>query len=85
MKAQLKSRVTQVIEMNRQITEINDKINFSDRQVKALKTLQATQNRNTQFQFGSNLKTNDVGLNVESDIKFKFILFEFKYFNIFIT
>ena len=39
MEAQLQSRVTQVKEMNRQITEINDKIKFSYRNLKALKTL----------------------------------------------
>ena len=54
--------------MNRQITEINDKNNVLYSHVKPLKTLQATQNRNTQFQFGSNLMTNDVGLNVESGL-----------------
>ena len=42
MEAQLQSRVTEVIEMNRQIIEINDKINLSYRH---LKTLQATQKK----------------------------------------
>ena len=68
MEAQLQSRVTHVIEMNQQITEINDKINFSYRHVKAIKTPQATQNRNTQFQFGSNLMPDGVGFNIESDL-----------------
>ena len=68
MEAQLQSRVTQVIVMNRQITEINDEINFLYRYLKALKTLQATQNRITQFQFGSNSMKNDDGLNAESDL-----------------
>ena len=68
MEAQLQSRVTQVIEMNRQITEINDKINLSPRHLKALKTPQATQNSNIQFQFESNSMTNDVELNAESDL-----------------
>ena len=68
LEAQLQSRVTQVIEMNRQITEINDEINFSYRHLKALKTLEATQNTSTQFQFGSNSMTNDDGLNAESDL-----------------
>ena len=49
MDAQLQYQVTQVLEMNRQITEINGKINLSYRHYKALKTLQATQNSNTQF------------------------------------
>ena len=57
MEAQLQSRVRQVIEMNRQITEINHKINFS---YCHLKTLQTTQNSNTQFRFGSYSMTNDV-------------------------
>ena len=39
MEAQLQSRVTQVIKMNRQITEINDKINLLYCHLKALKTL----------------------------------------------
>ena len=68
MEAQLQSRVTQEIEMNRQITEINDKINFSYCHLTALKTLQASQNRNTQFQFESNSMTNDVRLNAESNL-----------------
>ena len=33
-----------------------------------LKTLQTTQNSNTQFQFESNSMTNNVGLNAESDL-----------------
>ena len=36
MEAQLQSRITQVIEMNRQFTEINDKINSSYRLFNAL-------------------------------------------------
>ena len=48
MEAQLQSLVTQVIEINRQISEINNKINLSYRH---LKTLQATQNNDIQFQF----------------------------------
>ena len=70
MEAQLQSRVTQVIEINRQITEINDKINFLYRHLKALIKLQGTQkkNRNTQSQFGSNLMTNEVVLNAEFDL-----------------
>ena len=60
IEAQLQSRITQVFEMNRQITEINDKINFSYFHLKALKKLQATQNSNTQFQFESNSMTNGV-------------------------
>ena len=43
MEAQLQSRITQIIEMNRQITEVNDKINSSYCHLNALKTLQATQ------------------------------------------
>ena len=66
MEAQLQSRVTQVIKMNRQITEINDKINLSYRHHNALKTLQATQNSNIQFQFESYSMTNDVELNAKS-------------------
>ena len=54
--------------MNRQITEINDEINVSHHHLKALKMLQATQKRSTQFQFGSNSMTNDDGLNAESDL-----------------
>ena len=68
MEAQLQSRITQVKEMNRQITKINDKINILYRHLKALKTLQATQNSNSQIQFESNSMTNDVGLNAESDL-----------------
>ena len=68
MEAQLKSRVTQIIEMNRLITEINDKINLSYRHLKLHKTLQATQNSNIQCQFESNSMTNDVELNAESDL-----------------
>ena len=66
MEAQLQSRVTQVIKMNRQINEINDKINLSYRHLKALKTLQATQNSNIQFQFESYSMTNDIELNAKS-------------------
>ena len=36
LEAQLRSRVTQVIEMTRQITEINEIINYSYRHPKAL-------------------------------------------------
>ena len=36
--------------------------------LEALKKLQATQNRNTKFQFGSNLMTNEVVLNAEFDL-----------------
>ena len=68
IKAQLQSRVTQVLEMNQQIKKINDKINSLYRHLNALKTLEATQNSNIQFQFGSNSMTNDVGLNEESDL-----------------
>ena len=68
MEAQLQSRVTHVIEMIRQITQINDKINLWYRHLKSLKTLQATQNINIQFQFESNSMTNDVELNAESDL-----------------
>ena len=52
--------------MNRQITEINDKINISYRHLKALKMVEVTQNKSTQF--GSNSMTNDDGLNAESDL-----------------
>ena len=51
MEAELKSRVTQVIELNRQITEMNDDINSSYWHLQALKKHQATQNSSTQFQF----------------------------------
>ena len=69
MEAQLQSRVvTQVKEMNREITEINDKINFSYRHLKALKTPYPTQNSNTQIQIESNTMTNDAELNAESDL-----------------
>ena len=68
MEAQLQSRVTQVKEMNRQITKINDKINFLYRHLKAFKTLQATQNSNSRIQFESNSMTSDVGLNAESNV-----------------
>ena len=68
MEVKLQSRVTQVIEINRQITEINDTINFLYRRLKAFKKFQATQNRNTQFQFGSNLITNEVVLNAKFDL-----------------
>ena len=54
--------------MNREITEINDKINFSYRHLETLKTLQATQNRINQFQFGSNSMTNYDRLDAESDL-----------------
>ena len=66
--AQLQSRVTQVIEMNRQITDINDKINLLYCHLNTLKTLQATQKSKTQFKFESNSMTNDVELNAESDL-----------------
>ena len=56
------SRVTQVLKMNREIIEINDKIKFSYRHLETLKKLQATQNRSNQFQFGSNSMSNDDGL-----------------------
>ena len=49
LETQLQFRITQVIKMNRQITEINDKINGSYRHLNALNTLQATQNSNTIF------------------------------------
>ena len=68
MEAQLQFRVTQVKEMNRQITKINDKINFLYRHLKAFKTLQATQNSNSRIQCEINSMTNDVGLNAESDL-----------------
>ena len=68
MEAHLQSRVTQVIKMNRQITEINDKINLSYPHLKALKTLQATQNSNIQFQFESYSMANDVELNAKSNL-----------------
>ena len=66
LKAQLQSQVTKVIEMNRQIIEINDEIKFTFRYLKALKNIEATQNRSTQF--GSNSMTNDDKLNAESDL-----------------
>ena len=68
MEAELQSRVTQVNGMNQQITEINDKINFTYRHFNALKKLQATQNRNTRFQFENNSMTKNVRLNAESDL-----------------
>ena len=68
MDAQLQSRVTQVIKINRQITKINDKINLSYRHFKALKTLQATLNNNIQFQFESYSIKNDVDLNAKSNL-----------------
>ena len=66
LEAQLQSRVTQLIEMNQQITDINDKINISYRHLKALKMVEVTLNRSTQF--GSNSMTNDDILNAESDL-----------------
>ena len=70
MEAQLQSRVTQVIRMNRQITEINDIINLLYRHLKALKTLQETQNSNIQFQIESYSMTNDVELNAKSNLHY---------------
>ena len=49
MKAHLKYRVTQVFKMNREITEIDDKINFSYRHLQTLTKLMATQNRVINF------------------------------------
>ena len=54
--------------MNREITEIDDKINFSYRRFKTIKMLQAAQNRSNQFQLGSNSMTNDDGIDEESDL-----------------
>ena len=68
MKAHLKYRVTQVFKMNREITEIDDKINFSYRHLQTLTKLQATHNKSNQFQFGINSMTNDDGLDEESDL-----------------
>ena len=63
MEAHLQCRVTQVLKMNREITEINDKINFSYRHLATLNKLQGTQTRSNQFKIGSNSMTNDDGLN----------------------
>ena len=49
MEANLQYRITQVLKMNREITEIGYKINFSYRHLQTLKKLQATQNRSNQF------------------------------------
>ena len=82
MEAQLQSRVTRVIKMNRQINEINVTIIFLYRHLKALKTLNATQSSNTHFQFGSNSMTNEVKLNAEfylhSNQDDKELLFNYK-------
>ena len=68
IEAQLQFQVTQVLEMNRQVTEINDEINCSYRHLEWLKKLHATQNKSIQFQFGSNSMTNDNELNAQSDL-----------------
>ena len=68
MEAELQSRVKQVIELNRQIIEMDDEINLSYRHLKALKKFQATQNSSTQFQFGSNSMNNDDGINAKSNL-----------------
>ena len=67
IKAQLQSRVTQEIEMNRQITEINDLINLSYCHLQTFTPLQ-TRQTNTHFQFESHSMANDVRLNAEFDL-----------------
>ena len=57
-----------IIELHRQITEMDDEIKFLYRHLTVLKTLQATQNSSTKFQFGYNLISNDDGFNTESDL-----------------
>ena len=54
--------------MNREITKINDKINFSYRHLETLIKLQATHNWSNQFHFASNSMTNDDGLDEVSDV-----------------
>ena len=54
--------------MNQKITEINVNTNYLYRHLKALIKYQATQNRSTQIQFGSNSLTNNDRLNAESDL-----------------
>ena len=56
------------MELNRQINEMDNKINSSYRHLKSLKTLQATQNRSPQFHFESNSMNNDDGLIAKSNL-----------------